>query len=102
MWYAGPRMLHRHLILTLFHLIDGLRKEPVGPQRKIGNSWGASVRGHLSPAVCLGWVAGFVTMEYNRIRWWCELREDPIVYTKLWEVINKKEISKCFPNLFYL
>lgn len=37
MRYAGPRMLHRHPILTLFHFIDGRRKEPVGhkiPHRK--------------------------------------------------------------------
>jgi len=29
MRYAGPRMLYRHPILTLFHFIDGLRKEPM-------------------------------------------------------------------------
>ena len=29
MRYAGPRMLYRHPILTLFHFIDGFRKEPV-------------------------------------------------------------------------
>ena len=29
MRHAGPRMLYRHPILTLFHVIDGLRKEPV-------------------------------------------------------------------------
>ena len=38
MRYAGPRMFYRHPILTLFHLIDGLRKEPVRPQRKVGDS----------------------------------------------------------------
>jgi hypothetical protein len=26
MQYAGPRMLHRHPILTFYHLLDGLRK----------------------------------------------------------------------------
>ena len=29
MRYAGPRMLTRHPLLALRHLIDGLRKEPV-------------------------------------------------------------------------
>ena len=33
MRYSGPRMLHRHPILTLYHLIDGRRKEPVGDER---------------------------------------------------------------------
>ena len=28
MRYAGPRMLYRHPVLALFHLIDGLRKAP--------------------------------------------------------------------------
>jgi predicted amidophosphoribosyltransferase len=28
MRYAGPRMLFRHPIMTLLHLLDGLRKEP--------------------------------------------------------------------------
>ncbi len=28
MRYAGPRMLYRHPVLTLFHFIDGARKEP--------------------------------------------------------------------------
>jgi predicted amidophosphoribosyltransferase len=31
MRYAGPRMLLRHPILALCHLIDGLRKEPTLP-----------------------------------------------------------------------
>lgn len=31
MRYAGPRMLVRHPTLSLFHLIDGLRKEPIRP-----------------------------------------------------------------------
>jgi len=29
MRYAGPRMLYRHPIMTIRHLIDGLRREPV-------------------------------------------------------------------------
>jgi hypothetical protein len=29
MRYAGPRMLRRHPLLTLFHFIDGRRKEPI-------------------------------------------------------------------------
>jgi hypothetical protein len=33
MRYAGPRMAYRHPVLTLFHLLDGLRKEPVAPKR---------------------------------------------------------------------
>lgn len=33
MRYAGPRMLLRHPLLAMMHLIDGLRKEPVRPQR---------------------------------------------------------------------
>jgi len=32
MRYAGPRMIFRHPILTLYHFIDGRRKEPVGGQ----------------------------------------------------------------------
>ncbi len=31
MRFAGPRMLTRHPILALLHLLDGLRKEPVPP-----------------------------------------------------------------------
>ena len=34
MRYAGPRMLARHPILTLFHFIDGRRKEPIREERK--------------------------------------------------------------------
>jgi hypothetical protein len=30
---AGPRMLFRHPVLALRHLLDGLRKEPVSPQK---------------------------------------------------------------------
>ena len=33
MRYAGPRMLYRHPILALLHLIDGFRREPGRPQR---------------------------------------------------------------------
>jgi hypothetical protein len=29
MTYAGPRMLYRHPILAVRHLIDGLRKHPI-------------------------------------------------------------------------
>jgi len=38
MRYAGPRMLRRHPILTLFHFIDGKRKDPLGRQRKAKES----------------------------------------------------------------
>lgn len=31
MRYAGPRMLLRHPLLALLHLLDGLRKEPTPP-----------------------------------------------------------------------
>jgi predicted amidophosphoribosyltransferase len=34
MRYAGPRMLYRHPILTLFHFLDGRRKEPLRQKRK--------------------------------------------------------------------
>jgi hypothetical protein len=33
MRFAGPRMLYRHPIMTLQHLIDGVREEPVRPQQ---------------------------------------------------------------------
>ena len=29
MRYAGPRMLYRHPILAILHLLDGRRKEPI-------------------------------------------------------------------------
>lgn len=32
MRYAGPRMMYRHPILTLYHLIDGKRREPIAPE----------------------------------------------------------------------
>ena len=31
MRYAGPRMTHRHPVLTLFHFIDKIRKKPIKP-----------------------------------------------------------------------
>jgi predicted amidophosphoribosyltransferase len=33
MRYAGPRMLLRHPFMTVMHLWDGLRSEPVRPRR---------------------------------------------------------------------
>jgi hypothetical protein len=33
MRYAGPHMIWRHPILALYHLIDGLRKEPLRRDR---------------------------------------------------------------------
>jgi hypothetical protein len=38
MRYAGPRMLWRHPILTLYHFLDGRRKEPVRQPRKSAES----------------------------------------------------------------
>ena len=35
MRYAGPRMLYRHPILALQHMLDGLRKEPTRGQRPV-------------------------------------------------------------------
>jgi predicted amidophosphoribosyltransferase len=32
MRYAGPRMLWRHPILTIRHMLDGRRKEPLRPR----------------------------------------------------------------------
>jgi hypothetical protein len=34
MRFAGPRMVYRHPILALFHLLDGRRKEPVRPLKE--------------------------------------------------------------------
>lgn len=34
MRYAGPRMLLRHPLLAMMHLIDGLRKDPVRARHK--------------------------------------------------------------------
>jgi hypothetical protein len=36
MRYAGPRMLLRHPVLALLHLLDGLRKEPTRRPGKAG------------------------------------------------------------------
>lgn len=36
MRYAGPRMAYRHPIMTVFHFIDGRRKEPVKPGKITG------------------------------------------------------------------
>jgi hypothetical protein len=33
MRYAGPRMLRRHPVLSVLHLIDSLRKTPDRPRR---------------------------------------------------------------------
>jgi hypothetical protein len=33
MRYAGPRMLFRHPIVTLQHMLDGRRQEPIGSRR---------------------------------------------------------------------
>lgn len=38
MRYAGPRMLYRHPIMTLQHMIDGVREEPFRPQQAQGAS----------------------------------------------------------------
>ena len=38
MQYAGPRMFYRHPILAIFHILNGFRKEPVGPAQKLDNS----------------------------------------------------------------
>lgn len=34
MRYAGPRMLYKHPVLTIFHLVHGLRTQPAGTKRK--------------------------------------------------------------------
>jgi hypothetical protein len=36
MRYAGPRMLWRHPILTIWHLLDGRRKRPLPVARERG------------------------------------------------------------------
>jgi hypothetical protein len=38
MRYAGPRMLLRHPILAVRHIIDGLRKQPIQPRDKARDS----------------------------------------------------------------
>lgn len=32
MQYSGPRMLIRHPVLAIYHVVDGLRKQPVHPR----------------------------------------------------------------------
>ncbi|MEA3546545.1 MAG: nitrous oxide-stimulated promoter family protein [Thermodesulfobacteriota bacterium] len=34
MRYVGPRMIFRHPIMALFHILDGLRKQPDRPVKK--------------------------------------------------------------------
>jgi hypothetical protein len=34
MRYAGPRMMFRHPILTLYHFLDGRREEPLSDPRR--------------------------------------------------------------------
>jgi hypothetical protein len=29
MRYSGPRMVYRHPVLALFHMVDGRRKKPI-------------------------------------------------------------------------
>ncbi len=36
MRYAGPRMLHRHPVLSLYHLLDMMRRVPQLPGKKKG------------------------------------------------------------------
>jgi len=38
MRYSGPRMMFRHLFLTIMHYTDARRKEPVTEQNKDGNA----------------------------------------------------------------
>ena len=38
MRYAGPRMLYTHPLKTAYHMVDGLRKEPVRRRRGSGDS----------------------------------------------------------------
>jgi hypothetical protein len=38
MRYAGPRMLYRHPVMALLHLVDGLRKEPIRSRHEVGRS----------------------------------------------------------------
>ena len=39
MRYAGPRMLHRHPLLTLYHFHAGFRKSPGGAKRQDDDSY---------------------------------------------------------------
>ena len=42
MRYAGPRMLYRHPVMALQHVVDGLRKEPIrSPEAETGRARGA-------------------------------------------------------------
>jgi predicted amidophosphoribosyltransferase len=34
MRHSGPRMLWRHPVMTVLHLYDGLRKEPIRPRQQ--------------------------------------------------------------------
>jgi len=38
MRYAGPRMLYHHPILTIWHLLDGRRAEPIRVERKVNTT----------------------------------------------------------------
>jgi hypothetical protein len=40
MRYAGPRMLKRHPVLAVCHILDGLREPPELPKRKSGKAGG--------------------------------------------------------------
>jgi hypothetical protein len=47
MRYAGPRMLYRHPIMTVQHLLDGRRQEPLGSPRARADRAGSSDEGRL-------------------------------------------------------
>jgi predicted amidophosphoribosyltransferase len=34
MRYAGPRMIYRHPLLAIYHIIDGMRKQPRKPMNR--------------------------------------------------------------------
>ena len=40
MRYSGPRMMYRHPIVAILHLIDNQRKEPVSPLDKVSSLTG--------------------------------------------------------------
>jgi len=48
MRFAGPRMLRHYPLLALGHMLDGLRKEPVG--RKAGKERGEDKKNRPKPA----------------------------------------------------
>lgn len=50
MRYAGPRMLFRHPVLTLFHLVDKLRKEPIRPLQDKASSGRRQKGGGRAPS----------------------------------------------------